>query len=88
VGLNEVIRLMMLEKSPATVVVLLDKLGGNEVGLSPRITRINTKNLFVKIREISGLRWMKNAISPFVGINSKNGRRNFAAKYFSKNEYK
>ena len=87
VGFNEVIRLMMREKSPATVVVLLDKLGGNEVGLSPRITRINTKNLFVIIREISGQMWMKNALSSFVGIDRKNGRRNFATKYFSKNEF-
>jgi len=30
-GLNEVIRLKMRDKPPATVVVLLEKLGGNEV---------------------------------------------------------
>ena len=65
VGLHEVIRLMMQDKSSATVVVLLDKLGGNEVGLSPRMTRMITKFVFVVICEISGKKRMKNAFSPF-----------------------
>ena len=60
----------MQDYSSATVVVLLDESGGNEVGLSPRITRINTKNLFVKICEISGKKsGVKNAISPFRRID-------------------
>ena len=82
VGLNEVMRWMMRDKSLATVVVLLDKSGGNEVGLSPRITRINTKNLFVKIREICEKKVEKNTLSLLVGINRKNGRSSFAVKYF------
>jgi len=60
-------------------------LSATVVGLSPRMTRINTKNLFVKISEIRGLIWMTH---PFGGLTSKKGKRNFAAKYFSKNEFK
>ena len=60
-------------------------LSATVVGLSPRMTRMITKNLFVKISEISGLRWMTH---PFGGLTGINVRRNFAAKYFSKNEFK
>ena len=48
------------------------------VGLSPRMTRINTKNLFVKIREIRGLRWMTH---PFGGLTGIFLVYNFAAKF-------